>query len=281
MLNFIKHHLNSFKITLKTYLKEFPKNLIKKVPVDSNARIYLIDEIRGFAIIGMVIYHFFYDLVYFFNVNIPFFFHPIVRYTIPWFSATFIFLAGISCNLSKNNLKRGVRCLVIGLSMTMITMIVLPDDPYIFGVLHLLGISMILYHYSKPILQMVPTKLGIIISFVIMHITYNISRGFLEFFWLSFKLPASFYQSDFMFILGFPNSSFNSSDYFPLNPWSWCFVAGAYLGVYVKERQLPDFCYKTKPNSKLLATLGVNSLLIYVVHQPIMYLTLLAIYYFI
>lgn len=275
MLDFIKHHLT----LLKKQLNGFPMNLIKKVPINSNSRIYLIDEIRGFAIIGMIVYHFFYDLVYFFNVNIPFFFSPIVRYTIPWFSATFIFLAGISCNLSKNNLKRGIRCLVTGLCMTIITMIALPDDPYIFGVLHLLGISMILYHYSKPLLQKIPTKLGIIISFIIMHITYNISRGFLEFFWLSFRLPQSFYQSDWLFFLGFPNSSFNSSDYFPLNPWSWCFVAGAYLGIFVKERKLPDFFYKPKPYSNLLATLGVNSLFIYVIHQPIMYLTLLAIYH--
>ncbi len=278
MLNYIKHYFNTIGSNLKNFIKEFPDNIWKKVDTDSPNRIHLIDEIRGLAIIVMVIYHFLFDLVYFFNVNIPLFYSPIVRYTIPWFSATFIFLAGISCNFSSDNKKRGWRCFVIGMVMTFITMIVLPNDPYIFGVLHLLGISMMLYHYSKPLLQKIPTILGVIISFIIMHITYYISRGILEFLWFSIKLPQSLYQSDFMFFLGFPNSSFNSSDYWPLNPWSWCFVAGTYFGIYVKNNKLPKFCYNSKPYSNLLATLGVNSLLIYVIHQPIIYLTLLAIY---
>lgn len=252
-----------------------------KYPSSSPNRVHLIDEIRGFAIIGMVIYHFLFDLVYFFGVEIPFFHSPFVLFIRPWFSATFIFLAGISCNFSKNNLKRGIKCFGIGLSMTVVTIIVLPNEPYLFGVLHLLGLSMIIYHFIKPILQKIPTMLGIVLSFIGMHITYNLSYGFLKLLWFNFPLPKSLYEFDWLFFVGLPNSEFVSSDYFPLNPWSWCFVAGAYLGVYIKDKKLPKFVYSSKPRSKLLATLGVNSMFIYVVHQPIMYLTLLAIYYFI
>lgn len=255
-------------------------NLVKKLP-DSTNRLYLIDEIRGFAIIFMVIYHLLFDLVYFFNVNITFFNSPFVTFITPWFSATFIFIAGLSCNYSHNNLKRGIKCLLYGLLMTIITFIVMPYNVYVFGVLHLLGLSMMIFHYIRPIVQKLNPTLGMIFAFLLMHITYYIRKGYLSLLWFTFDLPVNLYQSNFLFAIGLPNSEFRSSDYFPLLPWFWCFLAGSYLGVYAKEEKLPKIFYRSKPYSKLLATIGVNSLFIYMIHQPIIYLTLLAIFYYI
>lgn len=279
MLNFIKSHFNSLFVVLKDYLKGFPKNSLKKVQLNSKNRVYLIDEIRGLAVIGMVVYHFFFDLVYFFNVNIPYFYSPAVRYIGLSFSVTFIFIAGISCNFSRNNLKRGIRFLAIAIAFTIFTNLTFTVPVYLFGVLHLLGSCMIIYHYSKPLFGKVSVKLGFVTSLALMHVTYNIFNGYLNFLWLDIILPRFLYKTNFLYAIGLPNVTFSSLDYFPLNPWFWCFLAGVYFGAYIKLGKLPKFFYKNKPHSKLLATLGVNSLLIYIIHQPIMYLTMLAIYY--
>ena len=42
-------------------------------------RVYLIDEIRGFAILCMVIYHGVYDLLAIFGISFPFFFSPLMN----------------------------------------------------------------------------------------------------------------------------------------------------------------------------------------------------------
>ena len=70
-------------------------------------RIHLIDEIRGFSIIMMVIYHAAYDVVVIFNVDFPLFYHPVIRFLEPLFAGLFIFVSGMSGRLSRSNLKRG------------------------------------------------------------------------------------------------------------------------------------------------------------------------------
>lgn len=255
-------------------------NCWKKIPETEN-RVYLIDEIRGFCVIYIVVYHFMYDLVYFFNVNIPNFYSPTLNTISRCFAAAFILIAGISCNYSKNNLKRGIKCFGYAMIITIITYIIMPYNIYAFGVLHLLGISMIVFHFIKPYTQKLTPCVGLIIAFLLMHITYNVKNGFLRLLWFKLYLPSFMYKTNFLFFIGLPNERFYSSDYFPLLPWIFCFIAGSYFGVYVKEKKLPTIFYDNKPHSKLLATIGVNSLFIYIVHQPIIYLTLFAIFYFI
>lgn len=254
--------------------------LLKKISTYSN-RIYILDVIRGIAIIFMVLYHLLFDLVYFFNITVPLFHSPILKSFMLGISGTFVFIAGVSSNFSQNNLKRGLRCFSIALFMTIATFIILPYSVYVFGVLHLLGISMVIVHYIKAFLEKVNSVFGMVTAFFIMLITFNISVGYLNLILFRFYLPTSLYHTKFLFWLGFPNREFSSSDYFPIFPWFWCFVAGFYFGVLVKERRLPQIFYSYKPKYDFLATIGVNSMFIYVVHQPIIYLTLLAIFYFI
>lgn len=229
----------------------------------------------------MVLYHLLFDLVYFFDLNIPLFYSPALKTFIPFVSVTFIFVAGCCCNFSKNNLNRGLYCFGVAIAMTIITTIILPESPYLFGVLHLLGLSMVIYHFVGPVLLKIPTAIGLVSSLLITHITYDVSIGFLQFLWLKLYLPESLYQTNFWFPFGFYNSEFYSSDYFPLNPWLWCFFAGSYFGVWVKEKKLPNILYTSKPFSKILAMIGVNSMFIYIIHQPIIYSILIVIFYFI
>ena len=65
-------------------------------------------------------------------------------------------------------------------------------------------------------------------------------------------------------------------DFFPIFPWLFVFLAGAFLGRYVKEGRFPPFLYKT--HIRALAFVGRHSLLIYLAHQPLLFgiLTLIA-----
>ena len=71
-------------------------------------RIFFIDEVRGFSVSCMVFYHAFYILGTTFGYEwakkLFGFFMPVQ----PLFAGLFIFICGISCSLSKSNLKRGL-----------------------------------------------------------------------------------------------------------------------------------------------------------------------------
>ena len=45
-------------------------------------------------------------------------------------------------------------------------------------------------------------------------------------------------------ILGFPPYHFVSSDYYPLLPWIFLFLAGYWLGEAFLQRRAPEFCYR-------------------------------------
>ena len=74
----------------------------------------------------MVFYHGFFILGYFFDIGFladaQVFFEPLQ----PVFACLFIFISGISSNLSRSNFKRGVRLLAIALGFTLVTAVILP-----------------------------------------------------------------------------------------------------------------------------------------------------------
>ena len=83
-------------------------------------------------------------------------------------------------------------------------------------------------------------------------------------------------QTKALFWLGLLYEGFSTSDYFPLLPFLGFFLLGAWLGrVLYREKAslLPGF--RCKP----LEWIGRHSLLIYMLHQPILTGLLFVIYY--
>ena len=72
-----------------------------------------------------------------------------------------------------------------------------------------------------------------------------------------------------LFPFGWTYKGFYTADWFPIFPWLFVFLLGAWAGLYVVERKLPERFYTfTCP---ILPQIGRRSLLIYILHQPILY----------
>lgn len=249
---------------------------MKKKSIKSKERIGFVDEVRGLAILLMVVYHLFFDLVFIYGINIPIFYSSQMNLIRDIFAGLFIFISGSACRLSHNNLKRGVLCFLCGMLITVVTYVVIPEDIVRFGILHMLGISMILFFIlQKPLDKIRFPIIGILIFSFLFLITFHVRDGQLG----PFTLPNALYQTSWLYPLGFPSASFFSSDYFPLIPWLFLFLAGSYFGIYLKEHRLPRFFYKTHISP--LAYVGRHTLIIYLAHQPILYGALYVIFYFV
>lgn len=233
-------------------------------------RVGFLDELRGFAIICMVVYHLMVDLKFMFNVDVPIFFEDWFDIIRDIFVGIFISISGIVCNYSRNNIKRGVQCFFIGMIITFVTAFISPNAPDVFGILHCLGICMMLYGLGQPLFERIPAFLGIIVNILIFLFTFNFKTGYTGIYGLfRTEMPEVLYSTSVMFPLGFPGKEFSSLDYFPLFPWLFLFIAGAFYGVYVKEKRAPNFFYKT--HIPFFAAAGRYSIWIYVLHQPIIY----------
>lgn len=237
---------------------------------DKLQRVHLIDEVRGFAIVCMVVYHFFYDLVSIFGVNIPLFYSDFIQGLVPIFVFVFVFISGTASEYSKNNLIRGLKCFLLGMVMTGFTFIFMRDQLIVFGILHMLGISMMLYALIMPLLKKVPPIAISIVAVVLFILTYNVSNGYIGIGELiKIPLPDILYQTEFLFPLGFISSGFYSSDYFSLLPWFFAFVAGSGFGRILKNGKVPQIFYKQ--HIPPLAFIGRNTLIVYLLHQPVIY----------
>lgn len=86
-------------------------------------------------------------------------------------------------------------------------------------------------------------------------------------------LPQAWYRNLLTAYIGFPPASFYSTDYFSLLPWSFMYMAGYFAGLCVQAAGWLDmraFQVDLKP----LSWIGRHSLLIYMLHQPVLYLVI-------
>lgn len=248
---------------------EWLQKLIKK-PSSDKPRIHAIDELRGLAVCDMVFYHFLYTFSSIFGMGWSTALFRFFQPHQPFLAGTFILLAGISANLSRSNVKRGLKLAVVAVAISVITILFMPAEAIWFGVLHLLSAAMILTGLILPALNRLPVWPSIILCGAIVLFTANISRGYLGFFgWEIVPMPGFFYQTDWLMWLGTYSPTFFSADYFPLLPWLFVFLGGVFFGRYAKDGRFPKWTYKR--HVPFLSFVGRHALLIYIVHQPLFY----------
>ena len=236
----------------------------------------LLDEWRGVALICMIFYHTAYDLYAMFGVPLPLFTSPFYVYLQKFIGCSFILISGISCSYSRSNLRRGLICFGCGMLMTLGTALVMPDQLILFGVLHFLGAAMMIFALLKKLLDKVSTAWGLRLSLLLFLLFQNVSYGWIGLGPARLMLPRALYSSNLLFPLGFFGPSFSSADYYPLLPWLFLFLFGAFWGRLWKEGKMPAFVYQV--HLKPLALLGRRTILVYLVHQPLIYGVLMLIF---
>lgn len=230
-------------------------------------RFWEIDFLRGIAIIMMVLYHLLYNLHYFahYNVNV---YSGFWLYFARATATTFIFLVGVSLTISFSKAKkisldekklflkyliRGLKIFSWGLIITLVTWVFLREGCVVFGILHLIGISIIL---AYPFLRFHSWNLliGLLLIFSGLYLK-GLTFNFSWLVWLGVK-PAHFY----------------TVDYFPLLPWFGIVLIGLFFGNLL----YPDHSRKFQLSNlssfsviKIFCFLGKHSLLIYLIHQPL------------
>lgn len=232
------------------------------------SRYALLDELRGLDLISMMLYHACWDLVFLFDMNMRWYAGTpgrLWQQSICW---VFILLSGFCVPLGRHTLRRGVTVFAAGALVTAVTLVFMPGDRVIFGVLTFLGSAMLLTGVLEPLLKKIPPAAGLAVSAVLFALTYHLDERWLGFGGLRLALPDAWYANYFTAFFGFLPFDFYSTDYFALLPWLFLFWAGYYLHKAVGRRRMEPLRRSVCP---ALGWMGRHSLLLYLLHQPVIY----------
>ncbi|MBI2232606.1 MAG: DUF1624 domain-containing protein [Candidatus Aenigmarchaeota archaeon] len=235
-------------------------------------RFWEIDFFRGSAVILMIIFNYAFALRYFgiYDLDLGFLFWWLFPRLI---AGAFIFIAGLSLAVSYSRLKdrktsyrkyvsRGLVVFSLGLLITLVTFFLVPSVFVMFGILHFIGAAVML----SPLFL----KLGR--KYILVAALSSLAAGiYLQGFSVSFP---------WLLWLGFIPENFITLDYFPLLPWLGVFLLGIYFSGVLYKNGRRSFKISEQPAvSRLVCLLGRNSLMIYMLHQPLLAIALLLLNY--
>ena len=234
----------------------------------NSKRFIEIDLLRGLAILLMVFGHVLWDLDYFNLIPVNGFVYSTLQKIVP---TLFFLLAGVSIVLGRKKkvldgqskkayneklFVRGLKIFTLGVVLTIFSLIIMPERPILFGVLHCIGLSVVLsvfflkYRFANLFFGLSFIILGLFISNI------HFSNPSI------FHLVVGLHQS---------NAWMYTIDYFPLLPWFGVTLLGIGIGdlLYAGDKRrfkFPDLS-KYRP-AKTFSWLGRHSLEIYLFHQP-------------
>ena len=209
-------------------------------------RSILLDVIRGFTIVLMIIFHFSFDLDYFGFIDIDFTNDPFWYFFPRLIVFLFLFAVGMALSLAhKNGIKWksfGKRLLLISFWAVIISFATyhfFPENWIYFGTLHAIAVISV---FSLPFLKRPWEALIVGLCLFIPSIAYDVTLP-----WISL--------------------SHTSWDY--ISPFPW--LGASLLGIFAAYKRLYLIDLPLNTLVRSLKYMGKHSLLIYLIHQPILF----------
>lgn len=219
-------------------------------------RLLGLDVARGAALVAMIAYHVAWDLSLLGLIPVDVALAPGWRHVAQGIAACFLLIAGISLSLAARagvalwrSLRRiGVLTAAAGV-VSAATYAVFPGQGVYFGILHCIALASLL---ALP-LRRAPAPLLLALAVLVL---------LAPLLWTS-----SWFDSWAWYWLGLSPSVPPAPDYVPLLPWSAAVLAGMAIGRWLPA---PRRVAAPSPAVALLAAAGRRSLVIYLLHQPVL-----------
>lgn len=220
-------------------------------------RYFELDLLRTLAIAMMIVYHLAYDLQEFHGWPIGVFERTgwiLLRQAT---ASLFLVLVGVSFSISwsrtpeyRKYLKRGLGIIACGMLVTAATYWFEPTTYVRFGILHMIGVSIMLLPFFARLDE------------------WNLPAG-LFIAGLGMLMPVVSGGTPALVPFGVAPPGFATVDYYPLIPWFGVVLIGYAMGlhIYVK-RPPPLFSILDSPFFIRITWPGRHALAIYLLHQP-------------
>jgi uncharacterized membrane protein len=225
-------------------------------------RLDALDVARGVAILAMVIYHFAWDLSFLGFIAVDVGREPGWVAFARSIAASFLVIVGISLVLAREAgqswtkfSQRVGKIAAAAALITIATLIVFPDAFIFFGILHMIAAGSIL---ALPFLRL-PVWSTLAVALLVFAAPQFIASDAFDTRWLAW--------------IGFAQTPPTTNDFEPVFPWFSAILVGVALGRIAVDRDFVGRIAQWRADShpaRWLAVAGRWSLVIYLVHQPIL-----------
>jgi uncharacterized membrane protein len=233
---------------------------LSPTPPIARPRFAFIDLARGLALLAMFVFHFTYDLAYFELIDVDTPLEPGWHWFARSIAASFLMLVGVSLVLATRNglnrhayLKRLAMVAGAAALVTVGTWFAMPDSFIFFGILHQVALASVV---ALPFLWL-PTlavALAALFVFAVPYLVHPVlDQSWLLWLGLARKVPPS-------------------ADFVPVFPWFGWVLIGIVLARLTLPRLAQSRLAGWQPRAlpaRVVAWGGRNSLLVYLVHQPL------------
>lgn len=228
---------------------------------EKGGRIWAIDGLRGVALIAMATYHFSWDLELFGYLEPGTVGTGAFKMYARLIAGSFLFLAGVSLVLGHYPVVRArsfaIRFAKIAgaaLAITGVTWFIFPDSFIFFGILHSIA--------AASLIGLIFLRLPALLTLAAAAVAFA----------APLYLRSEVFDTPALLWVGLSETLPRSNDYVPLLPWLAAFLAGIAVarlalrfGWFDKLRTDGSARWKA-----LLTTAGRHSLIIYLLHQPLL-----------
>ncbi|UXM94370.1 DUF1624 domain-containing protein [Bartonella sp. HY329] len=223
-------------------------------------RLEKLDILRAIALIGMVVFHFSWDLAYFGYISADAIANGWLVDLARIVASSFLFLSGFSLYLAHGNAikwhaftRRFIVIILAAGLVSLATFYIMPDNFIYFGILHEIALT---------------SFIGLL--FLRMSWLINVIVAVAVFYAPHFLPPV--YGNAFLW-LGLNPAPPSTFDYVPFFPWFSAGLLGLTLAQLTDKLNVLSLLQAgIKPNflNRLLQWFGRHTLLIYLIHQPIL-----------
>ncbi|RWX79370.1 DUF1624 domain-containing protein [Neorhizobium lilium] len=215
----------------------------------------------------MASYHFTWDLEFFGYLDPGTATHGFFRIYARSIASTFLFLAGVSLVLAHTPAIRWRSfwnrfAVVAGaaLAISIATFFAFPTEWIYFGILHNIAVSSLIgLAFLRP--PAIVTSLAVLVVVAAMVADYSLAPDILE---------TPLFDTRVLSWIGFADVPPRSNDYVPLFPWIAALLAGIALTRLASKRGWLTRLAGVQTEPNLLSKAGRHSLVIYLLHQPIL-----------
>lgn len=229
---------------------------------DSPRRLAGIDVARGAAVVAMALYHLGWDLSFYGLIAADIGREPTWQWAARLIAGSFLTLSGVSLALAhrrgirwRNFLGRLGRVAGAALLITIATIFAFPDSPILFGILHCIAASSVLALAVLRAPAVLLVAAALLCFFAPVWLTQpGFDRPLLDFLGLGRSVP-------------------RANDYVPLLPWFAMVLLGVLGGRLIGASRGAEQWLGAPRRGRMgrgLAWAGRHSLIIYLIHQPIL-----------